>query len=323
MNLYPLILNPVYKDYIWGGQRIPRTYQRALPDGIYAESWEVSDRPEGPSRVANGPLTGVALDDVIRRFGRDVTGPAGTGAAFPLLVKLIDARERLSLQVHPDDQSAPLCGGEPKTEAWHVLDAAPGARVFAGLKPGVTAEGFRAALAAGRLDTCLRAVPVQTGDTLFIPGGRIHAIGEGCLLLEVQQNSNTTYRVYDWGRAGADGQPRELHVEKAFQVIRWDDTGEPKTVPRPLSGPDGVPSVELVTSPYFQLERLDLAGPRACRHNGHGFHVLFTAGGAVAVEWAAGRVDIPFGRSCLVPAAIREYRLTPRTSCQVLRISLP
>jgi mannose-6-phosphate isomerase len=320
MNLYPLILDPVYKDYIWGGRRIPGVYHRPLPDGICAESWEVSDRPEGPSRIMNGPLAGATLGDVIHRFGPAV---AGTRGAFPLLVKLIDARERLSVQVHPDDRSAPSCGGEPKTEAWHVLDAAPGAQVFAGLKPGVTAAAFRAALAATRLEDCLRAVPVQTGDTLFIPGGRVHAIGEGCLLLEVQQNSNTTYRVYDWGRLGHDGRPRELHVEKAFQAIRWDDAGEPKTVPHPLSGPDDAASLELVVSPYFRIERLDLAGPRACRHDGHSFHALFTAGGAITVESDGEPVHVPFGRSCLIPAAIREYRLTPHAPCQVLRISVP
>jgi mannose-6-phosphate isomerase len=322
-SLYPLILDPAYKDYLWGGGRIPRVFRRALPDGIYAESWEVSDRPEGPSRVANGPLKGATLGEVLHRFGPALSGTTHPGPSLPLLIKLIDARERLSVQVHPDDASAPLCGGEAKTEAWHVLDAAPGAQVYAGLKPGVTAADFRAALAESRLESCLRSVPVQPGDTLFIPGGRVHAIGEGCLLLEVQQNSNTTYRVYDWGRLGHDGRPRDLHVEKALQVIRWDDTGEAKTVPRAYSGPDGVPSVDLVTSPYFRIERLDLTGPRTCRHDGSGFHALFTAGGAVTIECEGGPVEVPFGRSCLIPAAIREYRLTTQAPGQVLRISVP
>lgn len=320
MNLYPLLLDPAYKDYIWGGQRIPRVYRRPLPEGVYAESWEVSDRPEGPSRIANGPLQGATLGDVIHRFGQAVTGAA---APFPLLIKLMDARERLSVQVHPDDQSAPLCGGEPKTEAWHVLGAAPGARIFAGLKPGVTAATFRAALAAARLEDCLQAIPVQTGDTIYIPGGRVHAIGEGCLLLEVQQNSNTTYRVYDWGRLGHDGRPRELHIEKAFQAIRWDDTREPRIAPQPFHGPDGIASVELVASPYFRLERLDITGPRACCTGGHGFHALFTAEEAMTIEWEGAPVEVPYGRSCLIPADIGEYRILPHTPGQVLRISVP
>ena len=322
MNLYPLLLEPAYKDYIWGGNRIPRVFQRPLPDGIYAESWEISDRPEGLSRVTNGPLAGQSLADVIRTFGTAIAGPASP-STFPLLVKLIDARERLSVQVHPDDATAPLCGGEAKTEAWHVLKAAPGAQVFAGLRPGVTESAFREALAASRLETCLRAIPVKAGDTIFIPGGRVHAICEGCLLLEVQQNSNTTYRVYDWGRVGNDGKPRELHIAKAFQVIRWGDAGEPKTVPRPLTHADGTSSLELVSSPYFRLERLDLNGPQTCRHDGRSFHALFTSGTALDVEVGGERVEVPFGRSCLIPAAIREYRLVPRGPGPVLRTTIP
>ncbi len=322
MNLYPLLLEPAYKDYIWGGNRISRLFRRPLPDGIYAEAWEVSDRPEGPSRVINGPLAGQTLAEVIRAFGPAIAGPANP-RAFPLLVKLIDARERLSLQVHPDDATAVLCGGEAKTEAWHVLEAVPGAQVFAGLRPGVTEAAFREALAASRLEACLQAIPVSPGDTIFIPGGRVHAICEGCVLLEVQQNSNTTYRVYDWGRVGADGKPRELHVAKAFQVIRWGDAGQPKTVPRALTHADGTTSVELVASPYFRLERLDLTDPLTCRHDGRSFHALFTAGTAVEIEAGGERVEVPFGRSCLIPAAIREYRLKPHAPGPLLRASVP
>ncbi len=321
MKLYPLLLKPVYKDYIWGGTRIPRVFQRPLPPGIYAESWEVSDRPEGRSIVVNGPLADTPLADLIRVHGSALLGVAGP--TCPLLVKLIDARERLSVQVHPDDQSAPLCQGEAKTEAWHVLQADPGAAVFAGLMPGVTEKVFRDALSATRLEPCLKRIPVRAGDTIFIPGGRIHAIGEGCLLLEVQQNSNTTYRVYDWNRLGNDGRPRELHVGKAFQVIRWDDNGDPRTTPRRVTYADGTTSLELVASSYFRLEQLDLRNSQTCRHDGHGFHTLFTSAVAVSIEYEGGRVTVPFGRSCLIPAAIREYRLTPVTPGPVLRISLP
>lgn len=318
MNPYPLLLEPAYKDYIWGGNRIPRVFRRPLPDGIYAESWEVSTRPEGPSLVANGPLAGRTLADAIPAMEHHAAR-----TAFPLLLKLIDARERLSLQVHPDDITATRCGGEAKTEAWHVLDAAPGARVFAGFRSAMTEPSFRDAIATGRLEACLRAVPVGAGDTIFIPGGRVHAICEGCLLLEVQQNSNTTYRVYDWGRVDRDGKPRELHLEKALQVIRWEDTGEPKTRPVPRINADGTTSMELVASPYFRLERLDLAGPLTCRHDGRSFHVLFASGMALNVEHAGGSVEVPFGRSCLIPAALREYRLLPLAAGPVLRTSVP
>ena len=150
-----------------------------------------------------------------------------------------------------------------------------------------------------------------------------HAICEGCLLLEVQQNSNTTYRVYDWGRVGTDGKPRDLHVAKAFQVIRWNDAGEPKTVPRLLAHADDTTSLELVASPYFRLERLDLKSPLTCRHDGLSFHALFTSGTTVDVEAGGERLEVPFGRSCLIPAGIREYRILPHGPGAVLRTTVP
>ena len=318
----PLLLDPAYQGYIWGGSRIPKAFKRALPEGVYAESWELSDRPEGPSRVAGGVWDGKPLAEVLASAPASLLGTTAP-SAFPLLIKLIDARERLSVQVHPDDASAPRCGGEAKTEAWHVLEAAPGAQVFAGLRPGVTEAAFRAALTASRLEDCLRAIPVRAGDTIFIPGGRVHAICEGCLLLEVQQNSNTTYRVYDWGRVGTDGKPRPLHIDKAFQVIRWEDAGEPKTTPRPLAHPDGTSSLELVASPYFRLERFDLKGPQAFSHDGHSFHAWFTAGTALTVEYPEGRLEVPFGRTFLIPAALTGYRLVPHSPGQALRTSVP
>lgn len=326
--LVPLVFDPVYQQYLWGGDRIPKGFNRPLPDGRWAESWEISDRPEGAGPATGGPWAGATLGELVSRLGTRLLGSAvasspGVAPAFPLLIKLIDARERLSVQVHPDDAAAALCGGEAKTEAWHILEAAPGAQVFAGLRPGTTEASFRAALAASRLEECLRAIPVRAGDTIYIPGGRVHAICEGCLLLEVQQNSNTTYRVYDWGRVGTDGKPRELHIDQALRVIRWDDAGEPRTIPRATVGDDGVASLELVTSPYFRLERLALGGPLTCRNDGRSFHALFASEVALDIEHADGRVEVPFGRSCLIPAGLAGYRLIPRAPGQVLRTSVP
>ena len=324
MELYPIILEPAYKDYIWGGSRIPSLFDRALPPGIYAESWELSDRPEGMSRVANGTLQGAALADLVRRFGPALLGTGVHTTGMPLLVKLIDARERLSIQVHPDDACAARGIGEAKTEAWHILDAAPGAKVFAGVRPGVTSHTFLAALRENRLETCLQEIPVTTGDTIFIPGGRLHAICEGLVILEVQQNSNTTYRVYDWGRVGQDGKPRALHLEQALQVIRWNDGAPVKTDPHPSTDATGNTGTELVTCPYFRLERLEFNSPLVVEHDGTGFQALFTSTNPVEVMTAAGTVTVGRGRTCLIPAALNRYTLRPLSGrAEVLRISLP
>jgi len=323
-TLHPLILRPAYKDYIWGGNRIPTVFDRSLPPGIYAESWELSDRPEGMGIVDNGPLQGTTLAKVLEQFGHDLLGHGVCGNTLPLLVKLIDARERLSIQVHPDNESAARGLGEAKTEAWHVLAAAPGSRVYAGLKPATDRSVFLQALRDGRLENCLNAVPIQPGDTIFIPGGRVHAIGEGLLLLEVQQNSNTTYRVYDWGRVGHDGKPRDLHVEQALQVIRWRDADPVKTTPWSVTdGPQVTPTV-LVECPFFRLERMELGGAFEVHHSGAGFHAVFTLEGPVVIETAGGTELVARGRTCLIPALWNRYTIRPeRPGTRILRISLP
>lgn len=324
MEAYPLILEPSYKDYIWGGSRIPSTFQRTLPPGIYAESWELSDRTDGMTTVENGPLHGTTLASCVARFGHDILGHATCQSSMPILVKLIDARDRLSIQVHPDNESAAGGSGEAKTEAWHVLAAEPGSHVYAGLKPGTDRSTFLTALNAGKLETCLNTIPVQPGDTIFIPGGRVHAIGAGLLLLEVQQNSNTTYRVYDWGRVGHDGKPRELHVEQALRVIRWQDTAPVKTTPWSVTNGPHVTSTILAECPFFRLERVELGGPFEVHHNGAGFHTLFTLETAVRLETMEGTVEVPRGRTCLIPAILNRYTIHPaRIGAKILKISLP
>jgi len=322
-TLYPMLLEPVYKDYIWGGQRIPRRYGRDLPQGIYAESWEVADRPEGMSRVTNGPLAKHTLHDLVAEHGAALLGSAEPAASvFPLLVKIIDAAKRLSVQVHPNDFTAPATGGDPKTECWYVLDAEPGARVFAGLTPGTDADAFRAALRTERVEECLVSVPIEPGTVIFIPGGRVHAIDAGALLLEVQQNSNTTYRAYDWGRVGHDGKPRPLHIEEAMQVIDWNDHDSPRVEPVRIEASDALERWELVRSPYFRIDRLDLHGTARFESDGSGFQILFTADSNVRIQTGATEMDLGPGTSCLLPAALRLYALAPVTgTASVVRIT--
>jgi mannose-6-phosphate isomerase len=323
--LYPLCFRPVYQSYPWGGDRIIRRFGRSEPPGIYAESWEISDRPEGLSVVENGPLTGRSLADLLAHYGAGLIGSGRGTDRFPLLIKVIDARERLSVQVHPDDATAARFGGEAKTEMWYLLDAEPGAQVYAGLRIGVDEEQLREALTDQRLEKILAPVPVAAGDAVFMPGGRVHAIDAGCLVLEVQQNSNTTYRLFDWGRTDARGRPRALHVEEALRVIRWDDPASAKVCPRRLGFMGGNELWEVLACPYFRVERLVVKEDWPCALDGRTFHALFVAGGAVNLGGPGEALRLAAGTSCLVPAAVPEYALEPdgTAAAEVIRITTP
>lgn len=310
-TLYPLRLQPVYKDYPWGGDRIGRRYGRALAPGIYAESWEVADRPEGMSVVLNGSLAGRSLHDLVVSLGGELLGRRSRAAAFPLLIKLIDARDVLSVQVHPDNGSAALGSGEPKTEMWYVLEAAPGACVYCGLQPGVTREAFADALRSGAVDSCLVRIPVRAHDAIYVPGGRVHAIGAGCLMLECQQNSNTTFRLHDWGRVGADGRPRELHVEAALRVIRWTDQESPRVRPRVVETAGLNEIWEILGTPYFRMERFHLQEDWTLRRNPDSFRVLFVERGRVDLRHDGFADDVTEGTSLLIPAACADLAMRP------------
>lgn len=311
-SLYPLLFEPVYKDYVWGGDRIRTVFNRNLPPGRRAESWEVSDRPEGMSVVRNGALAGCSLSRLVSECGNALLGAsAKCRGRFPLLVKIIDARERLSVQVHPDDAAAAACGGEAKTEMWYALDAQPGTQVFAGLREGATERRLRDALAQRTVPELLKTVPLSRGEAVFVPGGRVHAIDSNNLLLEVQQNSNTTYRLYDWDRIGQDGHPRELHVEEAIRVIRWDDTAPAKCRPQLLGGEQGNSWWRIMECEHFTMRRLDAAGPVDLPGGGGGFSILFVAAGDVTLCWGSGRQSVAAGTSCLVPACLAGCRIEP------------
>jgi mannose-6-phosphate isomerase len=324
MNAYPLLLQPVYKDYIWGGNRMALRYGREDTPDICAESWEVTDRPEGMSTVINGPLKGKTLRDLVETMGAQLLGTQCTQSVFPLLIKIIDAKLDLSVQVHPNDDNAHTTGGQPKTEMWYVLDASPGATIYAGLKPGVTQELFETAMAEGSLESvALAKVPARPGRAIFVPGGRVHAIGAGCLLLEIQQNSDTTYRVYDWGRLGHDGKPRETHLEQALQVIDWENAA-PDVVPqRPLATDGPNPWYAIIQCPFFNTARVELNEPEEVSHDGSSFHVLFVTKGTALIGANGVMASAPAGTSCLVPAAASNYTLTPVGGpASVVQISL-
>ena len=218
---------PIYQRRVWGGRRLETVLHRTLPDGqLYGESWELVDREREQSVVSKGPLAGVSLHTLWTThrdavFGRRLR--AVDTDRFPLLIKILDCSDDLSLQVHPPAAVAAALGGEPKTEMWYVAHADAGARIYAGLRPGVTRESFERALADGTVADCVHVEPASTGDSLFVPSGRVHALGRGLLIYEIQQNSDTTYRAFDWNRPGLDGRPRELHVSECLQCIDFAD----------------------------------------------------------------------------------------------------
>lgn len=248
-------LAPLYMDRVWGGRELETRYGRPLPDAAipYGESWEVVDRPGEQSVVQGGPLDGLTLHDLWTRHREAIFGVAAPASErFPLLIKILDAKETLSLQVHPPASEAAALQGEPKTEMWVIAAAAPGACLYAGVTPGTDRARFAEALAKGTVAELVPQLPVQEGDFIFIPSGRLHAIGAGLLIFEIQQNSDTTYRVFDWNRMGLDGKPRTLHVEESLRCIDFSDTAA--ALGRPAA--DGL----LVSCDCFTVHRRE-AGP--------------------------------------------------------------
>jgi len=318
-SLYPMTFKPVYKDYPWGGSRIPRTFNRDMPEGIYAESWEISDRDDGMSIVANGPLEGKTIREILQEKPQEIMGSNINGTKFPLLIKLIDANQKLSVQVHPNDRAAAMFGGEAKTEMWYLLGDNP-TQVYCGLNDGITKESFQQAIADGTSGDAMRPVPVQKNSVVFVRGGRVHAIDAGCLILEIQQNSNTTYRLYDWDRVGNDGRPRDLHIEQAIDVIDWSNNKNPLVEPRMLVDTDTFQCQEILKCEYFQLEKLAFTAPLEVPMSGKTFHALFVSEGKATIEWEGGSLSAPAGTSVLVPAALPTYTLAGNAT--VLRTTI-
>lgn len=310
-TLYPLRFRPILCERIWGGQTLAR-YGKPVPTGQrIGESWEISDRDDAQSFVTNGPLAGQSLRQLITQFGPDaIIGrarpPGAPSDRFPLLVKLLDARERLSLQVHPPAAIAGTLGGEPKTEMWYIMDADPGAFLIAGLKRGATRADFERSLTTHHspLTNFIHQFPVRAGDAVFIPSGRLHAIGDGLVIAEIQQNSDTTYRVYDWDRVGADGKPRALHVAESLASINFADY-EPSL--------DRFP----IVCDHFRVEKLDVSGKVTGNCDGTSFHIL----GCVAGEVTVGEETLRPGEFILLPAAWGAYTLTGKGT--LLRTTIP
>ena len=357
----PLTFEPRYRDYVWGGRNLARLLDRGLPPGIVAESWEVSAHPTAPTVADRGPLRGRTLLELAAEHGAALVGRNAERACgpgrFPLLVKLLDAAEPLSVQVHPGDAHALARHGElGKTEMWHVLDASPGAEIVCGLTPGTDEAGLRRALAADKLDGCLNRLQVQAGDSALVPAGTVHAILGGSVILEVQQSSDVTYRLHDWGRLGPDGRTRQLHVESALEAIDFAGAPPKLSAPRAVVAAGGATRQVLAECAAFVVERFSLppgavldrrVDPRSCEIWGvvEGAAAIAAqpaapASGAPRSEAFAGphearpragepdesahrEAELPAVRFALLPAVMGGFALRTTEGAVAVRVHVP
>jgi mannose-6-phosphate isomerase len=309
--LYPLTFQPIFKERVWGGRCLETLYKKKLPPKVpIGESWEISDRPGDESLITNGPLAGKSLRWLMENHGGELLGnakPAG-GNRFPLLCKILDAREKLSLQVHPPANKAAALGGEPKTEMWHIAEAAPGAELYAGLKRGVTRAAFEKKIQTGGVAECFHRLPVRVGDTMFLPSGRVHAIGAGLVIFEIQQNSDTTYRVSDWNRVGLDGKPRELHVAQSLASIDFNDF-EPQLVNNAFSTAGQFKIRALVRHPLFKADVFRALSKATILFRQPRLRILAVLENRVVATGANVSVELQPGQFCLIPESLNEVAL--------------
>ena len=331
-NIYPLTFTPVFRDYIWGGRNLATKLGRSIPAGIIAESWDISGHPSSPTTVDQGPFAGQSLLAVLEQLGADLVGSRSQAmlerGTFPLLIKLLDANKPLSVQVHPEDEYATAHenGELGKTEMWYILHAEPEAYLIYGLTPNVTPASFRAAIESGILEPCLHRLPVKAGDAVFIPAGSVHAIMNGIVLAEIQQNSDTTYRVYDWNRVGADGKPRPLHIDKALEVINFAQVEPTAFTPQLIEHSPALQRDFITTCPYFNVEKLTFTeGNQTFKGScdGSTFEIWGTMSGRAQVNWAGTPLPLPAIRFILLPAALGDFEIEVTEPGTLLRVYVP
>ena len=304
--LYPFTFKPILKKVIWGGSDICPFKEISPVENGVGESWELSHVEGNYSIVANGELAGKSLDDLIRQYGAQLMGQEVIdrfGTTFPLLIKFIDARDNLSIQVHPDDEYAAAHTDDlGKTEMWYIVDAAPDAKIIYGLKRHYTTEELRAAIAAGTLEQMMNYIPVKKGEVYFIPSGTVHAICRGLLIAEIQQNSNITYRVYDYNRRGADGKLRALHVEDALAVI--------EKIPEPLSRrAESDPAQGMLAKCGF-FTVYHKVGAFSMTAGTESFVHLLCLDGSATLEWREGEMSVRKGESVFIPAGLGNFSMS-------------
>jgi mannose-6-phosphate isomerase len=308
----PLQFEPIFQERIWGGRNLETLFGKRLPAGRpIGESWEIVDRPEAQSAVARGPLQGKTLHELWTQHRQEIFGAVPDTSRFPLLIKILDAQEKLSLQVHPSENVARRLGGEPKSEFWYVAAANPDAGLFLGFREPITRHRFEEGLGDGTVIDHIHRIAVKAGDAVFLPAGRVHAIGAGNLLIEIQQNSDTTYRAFDWNRTDpATGTKRDLHIEQAIQCIDFEDV-QPKLVHSK--------GELLIRHSLFEIQKWNLHEAREAASFGQFAIVCCLAG-----QLSCTNVDLERGGFFLVPAHLEDRQLKPiAPDTSLLRVTIP
>jgi mannose-6-phosphate isomerase len=297
MQFYPLKFRAIYKQRIWGGQKLREFFKKDIPPfEKIGESWELADLPNDKSIIANGELAGKTLNQVITKYPEQITGSRNFSGVFPLLIKFIDAEDVLSIQVHPDEQTCLRMGrGEAKTECWYIIYAAPGAVIYRGLKKGVTKTQFAEAIKKGVVAKMVAKEPVEAGQCYFIPAGTVHSTGAGILLAEIQTPSDTTYRIFDWNRLDNNNKPRPLHIEEALESIGFDITAD--SLPVTTIG-------RLIDCEYFKVDKGHQSkGCELLLSPGRMKTLIIVSGSGTAIGTDETSVKFRGGEIMLIPAA--------------------
>ena len=320
-SLYPLTFKPIFKERVWGGRNIERLYGKPLPPEVpIGESWEISDRPAEVSEIANGPLAGRTLRWLMEQHAAELLGAARAQAAtFPLLIKILDAQEKLSLQVHPPAARAAQLGGEPKTEMWFIAEATAAADLYVGLRRGVTREEFERRIQDGTVAECFHHLRVNSGDVMFLPSGRVHAIGAGNVIFEIQQNSDTTYRVFDWTRAGLDGKPRQLHVKESLASIDFTDF-EPALVRTEFSRNEEISIRYLVNDPLFRVNEWRVSRGQRFYLKNELPQIIGVVQGSITIGYENEALTLAAGQFGLLPAALGRVTITAEKKADFLHV---
>src|ERR1700722_7517029 len=321
MTLYPFTFKPILKERVWGGRNLERLYHKPLPPEVpIGETWEISDRPGDVSVIANGPLAGKDLRWLMENYPAELLGPGHKKTEkFPLLIKILDAQEKLSLQAHPPPDKAAERGGEPKTEFWYVADAEPGAELFVGLKKGTTRAEFERKIKDGTVADCVQQIPIKKGDAMFLPSGRVHALGGGNVIFEIQQNSDTTYRVFDWNRVGLDGKPRQLHIKESLASINFNDF-EPRLIGSEYSRNNVLKVRYLVDDPLFRIDACQVKRGQRFHLRSDGLQIIALLKGRLEISHGETRLLLNPGEFALLPASLGQTSFTAQTQVEFLHV---
>lgn len=321
ITAYPLQFQPEFKERIWGGRALEK-FGLTPPEGSIGEGWMIGDHPNGTTKIINGPLAGTGLDIIREQFGNLWFGSnalQGKSDRFPLLIKLLDCNDDLSVQVHPTDDYEQLPAGElGKTEMWYILSAEPNAKIIYGLKENISKEQLAQAIASGTIMDCLQEVSVKAGDAFYIPAGTVHALCSGVVVAEIQQNSDTTYRLFDYNRPGLDGKQRELHIDDSLAVIAYEGAGATYVDTTSMNAGEWL---TIARSPYFIVEKGIIADQTTLSTSADSFEIIVVAEGTGTIRWANQSQAIAAGQCFLLPAVLGEYTLAGNLT--VLRSVVP